>query len=45
MEYVSMRVLIVEDNIRLAQSIQDILKQIWYDSDICTDGVNGACPA
>lgn len=35
--------LIVEDNIRLAQSIQDILKQIWYDSDICTDGVNGAC--
>lgn len=36
-----MRVLIVEDNIRLAQSIQDILKQIWYDSDICTDGVSG----
>lgn len=38
-----MRVLIVEDNIRLAQSIRDILKQIWYDSDICTDGVSGAC--
>ncbi len=36
-----MRVLIVEDNIRLAQSIQDILKQIWYDSDICTDGISG----
>lgn len=37
-----MRVLIVEDNVRLAQSIQDILKQIWYESDICTDGINGA---
>lgn len=37
-----MRVLIVEDNVRLAQSIRDILKQIWYDSDICTDGVSGA---
>jgi len=37
-----MRILIVEDNLRLAQSIQDILKQIWYDSDICTDGMNGA---
>ncbi|MDO4328783.1 MAG: response regulator transcription factor [Lachnospiraceae bacterium] len=36
-----MRVLIVEDNLRLAQSIQDILKQIWYDSDICTDGISG----
>ena len=38
-----MRVLIVEDNVRLAQSIRDILKQIWYDSDICTDGASGAC--
>lgn len=37
-----MRVLIVEDNRRLAESIQDILKQIWYDSDICTDGISGA---
>lgn len=37
-----MRVLIVEDNVRLAQSIQDILKQIWYDSDICTDGNSGS---
>lgn len=37
-----MRVLIVEDNIRLAQSIQDILKQIRYDSDICTDGISGS---
>lgn len=37
-----MRVLIVEDHLRLAQSIQDILKQIWYDSDICTDGISGS---
>lgn len=37
-----MRVLIVEDNVRLAQSIQDILKQNWYDSDICTDGISGS---
>lgn len=39
----SMRVLIIEDNERLAQSLQDILKQIWYDADICTDGISGAC--
>lgn len=38
----TMRILIVEDNRRLAESIQDLLKQIWYDSDICTDGVSGA---
>lgn len=37
----NMRILIVEDNERLAESIQDILKQIWYDADICTDGVSG----
>ncbi len=37
-----MRVLIIEDNVRLAQSVQDILKQIWYDSDICTDGITGS---
>lgn len=36
-----MRVLIIEDNVRLAQSIQDILKQDWYDSDICADGITG----
>lgn len=29
-----MRVLIVEDNRRLAESIRDILKH-WYDCDIC----------
>ncbi len=36
-----MRILIVEDNRRLAESIQDILKQSWYESDICMDGVTG----
>lgn len=36
------RVLIIEDNRRLAESIQDLLKQIWYDSDVCTDGSSGA---
>lgn len=37
-----MRILIIEDNERLAQSLQDVLKQIWYESDICTDGISGA---
>lgn len=37
-----MRILIIEDNERLAQSLQDVLKQIWYESDICTDGIAGA---
>lgn len=36
-----MRILIVEDNERLAESVQDILKQIWFDADICTDGTDG----
>lgn len=31
----------MEDNERLAESIQDILKQIWFDADICTDGTSG----
>lgn len=35
-----MRVLIVEDNMRLAESIRDILKH-WYDCDICGDGNTG----
>lgn len=38
-----MRILIIEDNRRLAESIQDILKQDWYDADICTDGGSGSC--
>ena len=37
-----MRILIIEDNQRLAESVQDILKQSWYDSDICTDGITGS---
>lgn len=37
-----MRVLIVEDNRRLAESIRDILKH-WYDCDICGDGSMGCC--
>lgn len=36
-----MRILIIEDNERLAESIKDILKQIWYEADICTDGITG----
>lgn len=39
----TVRILIIEDNRRLAESIQDTLKQIWYESDICTDGNSGAC--
>ena len=35
--------MIIEDNERLAQSLQDLLKQIWFDADICTDGITGAC--
>lgn len=37
-----MRILIIEDNQRLAESVQDILKQSWFDSDICTDGNTGS---
>lgn len=37
-----MRVLIVEDNRRLAESIHDILKH-RYDCDICADGITGCC--
>lgn len=36
-----MRILIIEDNRRLAEAVQDILKQLWYDSDIFTDGNSG----
>lgn len=38
----TVRILIVEDNRRLAESVRDLLKQIWYDSDVCTDGISGA---
>lgn len=37
-----MRILIVEDNERLAESIRDILKH-RYDCQICNDGEMGAC--
>lgn len=37
-----MRVLIVEDNRRLAESVHDILKH-RYDCDICGDGIMGCC--
>ena len=37
-----MRILIVEDNERLAESIRDILKQ-RYDCQNCNDGETGAC--
>ena len=37
-----MRILIVEDNERLAESIRDILKH-RYDCHICNDGETGAC--
>lgn len=36
-----MRILIIEDNRRLAESIRDILKH-GYDCDICEDGCQGA---
>lgn len=37
-----MRVLIVEDNRRLAEAVHDILKH-RYDCDICGDGNTGCC--
>lgn len=37
-----MRVLIVEDNRRLAESVHDILKH-RYDCEICGDGATGCC--
>lgn len=37
-----MRILIVEDNERLAESIRDILKH-RYDCQICNDGETGVC--
>ena len=37
----AMRILIIEDNRRLAESIRDILRH-GYDCDICEDGSQGA---
>ncbi len=36
-----MRVLIVEDEIRLAESIQEILKENKINADIVVDGIDG----
>ena len=36
-----MRILIIEEDPRLAGGIQDILRQNWFESDICTDGASG----
>ena len=36
-----MRILIVEDNRRLAESLKDILKSLRYESDISLDGPEG----
>lgn len=36
-----MRILIIEDNEKLAESLQDILKAQRYESDVCHDGGSG----
>ena len=36
-----MRILIVEDNRRLGESLRDILKSARYESDISSDGREG----
>lgn len=36
-----MRILIVEDNRRLAESLQDILKKLRYETDVCLNGTDG----
>ena len=36
-----MRILIVEDNKRLAESLKDILNHLRYEADICLDGRDG----
>ena len=36
-----MRILIVEDEVRLAQTLADLLKRQGYTADICHDGVSG----
>ena len=36
-----MRILIIEDNKRLAESLRDILKRLRYESDICLNGTDG----
>ena len=36
-----MRILIVEDNRRLAESLQDILRRQGYEADVSLDGAEG----
>lgn len=36
-----MRILIVEDNRRLAESLRDILGKLRYEADVCLDGAEG----
>ena len=36
-----MRLLIVEDEVRLAQTLADLLKRQGYTADVCHDGVSG----
>jgi len=36
-----MRILIVEDEVRLAQTLADLLKRQGYTADVCHDGVSG----
>ena len=36
-----MRILIVEDEVRLAQTLADLLKRQGYTTDMCHDGVSG----
>ena len=36
-----MRILIVEDNEKLAESLRDILGRQRYETDVCLDGAEG----
>jgi len=36
-----MRILIIEDEVRLAQTLSDLLRRQGYTTDICHDGVSG----
>ena len=36
-----MKILLINETERLAVSIQELLKQHWYEADICADGPTG----
>ena len=40
-EVIPMRVLVVEDEVRLAATLQDLLELNGYTVDICHDGESG----